>query len=81
MIFCLINAEFSLHFKSNYGIIELTKNEREELIMTYNVLRKQYLTKAYQKKQIEKYFGDRFVCFLNDKNKKYISFIVKDRIK
>jgi hypothetical protein len=49
--------------------------------MTYNVLRKQYLTKSYQKKQIERYFGDRFVCFLNDKDKKYISFIVKDRIK
>lgn len=49
--------------------------------MTYNVLRKQYLTKAYQKKQIEKYFGDRFICFLNDKDKKYISFIVKNKIK
>jgi hypothetical protein len=49
--------------------------------MTYNGLRKQYLTKAYQKKQIERYFEDRFVCFLNDKDKKYISFIIKDRIK
>ena len=49
--------------------------------MTYNVLRKQYLTKDYQKKKIEKYFGDRFVCFLNNKDKKYISFIVKNEIK
>lgn len=47
--------------------------------MTYNVLRKQYLTKAYQKKQIERYFGDRFVYFLNDKDKRYISFIVKQK--
>jgi hypothetical protein len=46
-----------LHFKSDYGIIELIKNEREESIMTYNVLRKQYLTKAYQKKRLKNILG------------------------
>ena len=42
--------------------------------MTYNVLKLQHLTRDYQKKHIKKYFGDRFVCFLNNKDKRYISY-------
>lgn len=49
--------------------------------MTYNIFKKILNKSLSEKKQIKKYFGDRFICFLNGKDKKYISFIVKDRIK
>lgn len=47
--------------------------------MTYNVLRNQCFTKSCQKDKIKQYFGDKFVCFLNNKDKRYISFIVKQK--
>ena len=45
-------------------------------IVTYNSLRN-CKTRAEQKKDIEKYWGDRFKAFLPVKDKRYISYLVR----
>lgn len=45
-------------------------------IVTYNTLRN-FKTRAEQKKDIEKYWGNRFKAFLPEKDKRYIRYSVR----
>ncbi len=45
-------------------------------VIQYNASRN-FKTRAEQKKDIEKYWGERFKAFLPVKDKKYISYLVR----